>query len=594
MNHSKTAAVTIVLAAFLQATACGLAPDEVAIVAVKDSPESRELAEYYARARGIPLGHIFLLDVPPTAALSRADWEGKVRPSLRRWLTQNKLEDKIRCLTTVWDVPLKIGPVDAQNPKLVEVKANLDAERSRRLERIKQVAAGLNGVLPEKGRAERLPPAETAVRQEWAEFLEAVLTDAKSRLARVKDRTSAEWREAASELERFYSQAGGITAGLRSLEIQLKANPSPPAELVRAVELRRGELVGLRFGLQALAGMSESASRDVRLLSILQQSDGLLGTLDWIEENQKNWKKNETYSSFDSELSLLWWPDYPLLRWYGNVLFYANDDSVREVFPRTLMVARLEAPTLAQAKRLVDTAIETEKNGLEGKIYLDARGLRENERSPGSLFDFDEALRELAKFLREETSLQVVLDNRDELFARGECPDAALYCGWYSLASYVDAFDWKPGAVGYHLASAECKTLREAGSNVWCKRMLEDGIGATLGPTYEPYLAAFPRPLDFFPLLLSGRYTLAEVYAATNPYTSWVMVLVGDPLYNPYKHNPQFDLENPPDVIKRLLRIKPPPAAVAPRIGGRQAGQNEIAGTNRADGGAPCMISTGD
>ena len=43
---------------------------------------------------------------------------------------------------------------------------------------------------------------------------------------------------------------------------------------------------------------------------------------------------------------------------------------------------------------------------------------------------------------------------------RGNDPDAALYCGWYSLAKYVDAFDWKPGAVAYHLASSEAHTLR--------------------------------------------------------------------------------------------------------------------------------------
>ena len=29
------------------------------------------------------------------------------------------------------------------------------------------------------------------------------------------------------------------------------------------------------------------------------------------------------------------------------------------------------------------------------------------------------------------------------------------------------------GAVGFHVASAEAKTLHDKGSNVWCKRMLE-------------------------------------------------------------------------------------------------------------------------
>ena len=112
-----------------------------------------------------------------------------------------------------------------------------------------------------------------------------------------------------------------------------------------------------------------------------------------------------------------------------------------------------------------------------------------------------------------------------------------MYCGWYSLGKYIDAFDWAPGAVGYHLASGEAATLHDATSQVWCKKMLEDGITATMGPVYEPYLASFPRPEEFFGLLLAGDLTLAECYWRTQPFTSWMQTLIGDPLYRPYKNN---------------------------------------------------------
>jgi hypothetical protein len=36
-------------------------------------------------------------------------------------------------------------------------------------------------------------------------------------------------------------------------------------------------------------------------------------------------------------------------------------------------------------------------------------------------------------------------------------------------------------------------------------------------------------------LLLDGRLTLAEVYALSKPFWSWQMVLIGDPLYRPFK-----------------------------------------------------------
>jgi len=107
----------------------------------------------------------------------------------------------------------------------------------------------------------------------------------------------------------------------------------------------------------------------------------------------------------------------------------------------------------------------------------------------------------------------IVIDSKETLFGPGDCPDAALYCGWYSLGRYVDAFTWARGAVGFHIASGECTTLKAKGSQVWCKVMLEKGVAATLGPVAEPYLHTFPPPELFFSLLMDGQLTLAEVYA---------------------------------------------------------------------------------
>ncbi|HHO76416.1 MAG TPA: TIGR03790 family protein, partial [Deltaproteobacteria bacterium] len=98
----------------------------------------------------------------------------------------------------------------------------------------------------------------------------------------------------------------------------------------------------------------------------------------------------------------------------------------------------------------------------------------------------------------------------------------------------VDAFEWVPGAVGYHIASGECVSLKDPKSRAWCPMMLKDGIAGTLGPVGEPYIRAFPLPEIFFGLLTSGRYTLVETYFMSLPYLSWKMVLIGDPLYRPF------------------------------------------------------------
>ena len=75
-----------------------------------------------------------------------------------------------------------------------------------------------------------------------------------------------------------------------------------------------------------------------------------------------------------------------------------------------------------------------------------------------------------AKGIEEQTTIEVVLNTGPELFKAGECPEAALYCGWYSLAKYVDAFDWQRGAVAYHLASSEAATLRDPTARCGARR----------------------------------------------------------------------------------------------------------------------------
>ena len=51
---------------------------------------------------------------------------------------------------------------------------------------------------------------------------------------------------------------------------------------------------------------------------------------------------------------------------------------------------------------------------------------------------------------------------------------------------------------------------------------------------------AFPRRDEFFPLLLAGKWTLAECYWSSPPMARWRLTLIGDPLYNPFHANPQL------------------------------------------------------
>lgn len=55
----------------------------------------------------------------------------------------------------------------------------------------------------------------------------------------------------------------------------------------------------------------------------------------------------------------------------------------------------------------------------------------------------------------------------------------------------------------------------------------------TIGPVSEPFLEAFPHTEVFFPRLFAG-HSVAEAYWASLPNVSWMMVLIGDPLYAPF------------------------------------------------------------
>jgi uncharacterized protein (TIGR03790 family) len=152
-------------------------------------------------------------------------------------------------------------------------------------------------------------------------------------------------------------------------------------------------------------------------------------------------------------------------------------------------------------------------------------------------------MREMAALLEKEGKMTVVLDDVEALFKPESCTDCALYCGWYSPANFVDCCRFTPGAVAWHLASFEAVSLRQPDAKYWCKNLLQKGVAATLGPVAEPYTIGFPKPAEFFGLLATGKYTLVESYSKTILFCSWMTVLVGDPLYNPFEKNPRLKVE---------------------------------------------------
>lgn len=293
----------------------------------------------------------------------------------------------------------------------------------------------------------------------------------------------------------------------------------------------RGQLKGQEEKLRQLKQLLEEGRAKLEKLNASSGSDketkNVNRRLVYLQSGIDRILGKETNASVDSELSMVLFDDYDLYRWQPNWL----SKKMTYWDFRTLMVCRLDGPGFEIAKTIVDKSLVAEKNGLNGTAYIDS-GYSQTKNKP--LFvKYDESLSNMAMVIKTQSKMSVVEDRTPGLFSPGECPSTALYCGWYSLKNYIDAFDFVNGAVGYHMASWEAMDIRDPNSSQWCPAMLVDGIAATLGAVSEPYLHSFPEPDDFFAELLGG-YCLVEAYYRTKPFNSWQLILIGDPLYNPF------------------------------------------------------------
>ncbi len=201
-------------------------------------------------------------------------------------------------------------------------------------------------------------------------------------------------------------------------------------------------------------------------------------------------------------------------------------------------VWRLDAPSAALAKGLVDKAMAAEKAGLSGLACFDRRGggkdmVAENIGEDGYMLGDWEIFR--AAQAARAVGFQVLEDDREAEIgtppAPARCDNTALYAGWYSLNHYNDAFSWAPGAIGFHLDSGSAMDPR--GGNNWSANAVAKGITATAGAVTEPYLQGLPRPGGIFRNLFEGA-NLGDAVLRNTLWIKWNTINIGDPLYRPF------------------------------------------------------------
>jgi uncharacterized protein (TIGR03790 family) len=260
-------------------------------------------------------------------------------------------------------------------------------------------------------------------------------------------------------------------------------------------------------------------------------------------------------AAVDAELALLPRTGWPLTGFVTNPLF-RNDRPASIIAQQVVKVARLDGPTPADARGLVDTALAAEATGLVGRGYIDIGG----PHAEGNKW-LEEAAKEL-----DALGFDHDVDREPRTLppeARFDAP--ALYFGWYdSMVSgpFTRAgFRFPPGAVALHIYSGSATNMRD-GHNTWTPGLVARGVAGTVGNVTEPYLQFTHEPQLLLHALARGD-TLGDAAAYAIPYYSWMGILVGDPLYRPFKvtfeeqwrERAKLSSELRPYVVMRRMRL---------------------------------------
>lgn len=535
MRFARSLLGVLLAAAMISADAGAITPEQVAVVYNSRVESSERVAKHYAEARGVPASNVVPVSATSNDTIDRASYEREIVTTLRRLFAERRIASTVRVVVPVYGIPLRVG---SPEPNEEERKMLLLAQNMRTAARqnLGQLLAALEALPgePPPGAAPPVPESESD-----EALIKRVEESARKNLAKLKDTDAVTTPELQARAAGVVSKVGGVRALLQLLRPKESTDATARLEKMKR-DLSQAEQIVAALGS---APSPQNRSRAYGLIVQMYGNAGLLGTA---SKDIAALRFDDGDASVDSELALLWWDrsDYTVAGRLPNPYFHrAIAASTGPTIPIPVMlVSRIDAPSPELALKLIDNSISAEKNGgPEGKVYIDARGIKGSDDSYGI---YDQDLRNLAWLFREETSYSVELDDYDQTLSEpGAAPDVAVYVGWYKLRSYDDVFTFNPGAVGFHIASEEAISLHDPDERGWCMNALKRGISSTLGAVGEPFLESFPKPLELFGLLLTGRYTLVEAYSLTSPWLSWRLTLIGDPLYNPWKDRDWVDAD---------------------------------------------------
>ena len=519
-----------------------LQPDELLLIVNGNVPASVKTAEFYAKARLVPDNRIVKLNLPGSEEMTFDKYETEVLPPIKDFLRKNHLESKIKCFVTFYGVPFRVGAkqlTPAENDEVTDLKQKL--------------AGAIQQATPFMDDADKLAgeldpsftPMAGGTLDQLTERVNHALAVINKNLPAAGDLRHATILPRLLKLMSAFGGDAQIASKLSDAEV---AQLAPP-EVAKGWPARRAQIDAYQKEMSALEEKRYDPAARKRLREIVTDGFGVFGAANLFQAQLDYLQSDGTVSALDSELALIWWNYYSRSKWQANALNFRFAGP----HPPVMMVMRLDGPQEGTATQIILSSLKAEKEGLKGRVVIDSSG----GTGPGGTADrqggyrhFDQKLTTFAEIVKKFTTAPLTLDTRPTLLPPNSVKDVALYCGWYSVRNYIPACQFNVGAVAYHVASFEMVSLRQDNEKGWVAGLLNDGVAATCGAVAEPYLSAFPSPDEFFPLLMTGKLTLAEVYWKTVPMTSWMMCCIGDPLYTPYKANPLLQVHELPALLR--------------------------------------------
>ena len=335
------------------------------------------MAAYYAGKRQVPVDNLVGVAVPSSEDMSRQDYDAKLVPPVKAVVDQLKAQGRTPAILLVYGIPLRVGSTPLTPPDM-ELKSLATAK----VKEYQAQAVPLVQQLDQLTGASPSPPRLTYPTPKFIEKSHESLVRGQEFLSREPAAPATEATRA--EITSLLIKLGGSSPEARALMAGLARGRSPRGALQSQELLGSNAVAGGDVQEEMFRGILPKTAP--KTAAAIRFANGLLGELKFWYEAQQLYSQPQTMAAVDSEMTLMMAGRYQTAGWLPNPfnLGFERLPIISRVRARTLMVGRLDGPTPATARRLVDDALEVENTGLSGVFYIDARGLT-GEATPGNL-----------------------------------------------------------------------------------------------------------------------------------------------------------------------------------------------------------------